>query len=74
MKFTLPVDRGDRVFVIEMLPSAFRKQHGKIIVRFKARLDPLSINKEQRQHMVFLDRFIEKLLLDVRFPRLRSRR
>ncbi len=65
----LPVDRGDRVLVVQMLFAAFAQEDRKIIVGFNHRLDALTIYKEQREHLAVPDGFVQKGLLDIRFAR-----
>ena len=61
----LPVYRGDRVLIIQVLLAAFPEQDGKVVVCLDVGLDALTVDEEEGKELVFLDGLIQELLLDV---------
>ena len=61
----LPVYRGNRMFIVQMLLAAFPEKDREVVVGFDGGLDALSVDQEQRQKLVFLDGFVQELLLDI---------
>src|SRR3989337_3241120 len=74
MRLPLTVDRGNRMFIVQVLLLAFSEKNGKIIVRLHACFDPLPVDEEDREHLVFLDGLVQEFLLDVRSCRRSFRR
>src|SRR3990172_3609844 len=74
MRLPLTVDRGNRVFIVQVLLLAFSEKNGKIIVCLHACFDPLPVDEENREHLVFFDGFIQEFLLDIRSCRRSFRR
>ncbi len=65
MNLPLPVNRGNGMFVVQMLSPAFFHQDGEVVVGLNRGLDALAVHEKQREGLIFPDRLAQKILLDV---------
>src|SRR5574337_1033105 len=62
---TSSIDRGNRMFVVQMLPVALFDQDRKIVVAFYRRFYPQSVDQIKGEKLALPNGLVEKFLLDV---------
>ena len=62
----LTIDRGDRVFVVEVLFAVLVQQDGEAVIGLDMGPDALSVDQEQREELVLPYGLVEEFLLNIR--------